>query len=83
MTTTLRRRWDFRRDVILRSVESSLRRLRTDRVDIPYLHDPDEHWHAASTTGIGALIELRDQGRVCHRRRYEPVGDARGARPAL
>lgn len=62
--STLRRRWDFSRDGILRSVEESLRRLQTDRLDIAYLHDPDEHWDAASTTGIGALIELRDEGVV-------------------
>ncbi|MFE7843622.1 aldo/keto reductase [Microbacterium sp. NPDC057407] len=62
VTTTLRRRWDFSRDGILRSVESSLQRLQTDRLDIAYLHDPDEHWDAASTTGIEALVELRDQG---------------------
>lgn len=62
--STLRRRWDFSRDGILRSVEDSLRRLKTDRLDIAYLHDPDEHWDAASTTGIDALIELRDQGVV-------------------
>lgn len=62
--STLRRRWDFSRDGILRSVEDSLRRLQTDRLDIAYLHDPDEHWDAASTTGIAALVELRDQGVV-------------------
>jgi D-threo-aldose 1-dehydrogenase len=57
-----RREWDFSRDGILRSVESSLDRLGLDRVDILYLHDPDNHWEAASTTGIDALIELREQG---------------------
>ena len=56
------RRWDFSRDGILRSVEASLERLGLDRVDILYLHDPDQHWDAASTTGVDALIELRDQG---------------------
>jgi D-threo-aldose 1-dehydrogenase len=56
------RRWDFSRDGILRSVESSLTRLGLDRVDILYLHDPDQHWDAASTTGVDALIELREQG---------------------
>ncbi|PQZ50934.1 MULTISPECIES: aldo/keto reductase [unclassified Microbacterium] len=61
---TVRRRWDFSRDGILRSVESSLERLGLDHLDIVYLHDPDEHWDAASTTGIDALIELRDQGVV-------------------
>jgi D-threo-aldose 1-dehydrogenase len=59
-----RREWDFSRDGVLRSVEDSLARLGLDRIDIAYLHDPDEHWDAASTTGIGALVELRDQGVV-------------------
>ena len=57
-----KRVWDFTRDGILRSVEDSLDRLGLDRIDIAYLHDPDDHWQAASTTGISALIELRDQG---------------------
>lgn len=64
VTTTLRRRWDFSRDGVLRSVEQSLARLQTDRLDIAYLHDPDDHEHAAMTTGIDALTELRDQGVV-------------------
>lgn len=59
-----RREWDFSRDGILRSVEQSLERLGLDRVDVLYLHDPDEHWEEASTTGIDTLIELREQGVV-------------------
>jgi D-threo-aldose 1-dehydrogenase len=59
-----RRVFDFSRDGILRSVEASLERLGVDRLDIAYLHDPDEHWAAASTTGVDALVELRDQGVV-------------------
>lgn len=59
-----RRVWDFSRDGILRSVESSLTRLGLDRIDIVYLHDPDDHWDAASTTGVDALVELREQGVV-------------------
>ena len=59
-----RRRFDFSRDGVLRSVEASLDRLGLDHIDIVYLHDPDDHFDAASTTGIGALIELRDQGTV-------------------
>ena len=59
-----RREWDFSRDGILRSLEGSLQRLGTDRVDIVYLHDPDDHFEAASTTGVDALVELRDQGVV-------------------
>ena len=59
-----RRVWDFSRDGVLRSVEQSLTRLGTDRLDIAYLHDPDDHWDEASTTGVDALAELRDQGVV-------------------
>jgi D-threo-aldose 1-dehydrogenase len=61
---TVRREWDFSRDGVLRSLEASLDRLGLDRVDIVFLHDPDEHWDAASTTGVDALVELRDQGVV-------------------
>lgn len=61
---TLRRRWDFSRDGIFRSLESSLERLGTERVDVVYLHDPDDHWDSASTTGVDALVELRDQGAI-------------------
>ncbi|MCZ9881209.1 aldo/keto reductase [Arthrobacter sp. B2a2-09] len=59
-----RRVWDFSRDGILRSVEESLSRLGTDYLDIAYLHDPDDHWKSASTTGMAALVELREQGIV-------------------
>lgn len=61
---TKRRVWDFSRDGILRSVEQSLARLGTDRLDIAYLHDPDNHWEQASSSGISTLVELRDQGVV-------------------
>jgi D-threo-aldose 1-dehydrogenase len=59
---TVKRRWDFSRDGILRSVDESLERLGLEHLDIVYLHDPDDHWEAASTTGVAALVELRDQG---------------------
>ncbi|MEO3754153.1 aldo/keto reductase [Streptomyces sp. B6B3] len=61
---TLRREWDFSRDGVLRSLEGSLERLGLDRVDVVYLHDPDDHFAEASTTGVAALVELRDQGVV-------------------
>lgn len=61
---THRREFDFSRDGILRSVEGSLERLGLDDIDILYLHDPDDHWPEASTTGVSTLIELRDQGIV-------------------
>jgi D-threo-aldose 1-dehydrogenase len=57
--------WDFTRDGILRSVEQSLNRLGMDRVDILYLHDPDQSGiEGAARTGAAALIELRDEGVV-------------------
>ncbi|UNK70508.1 aldo/keto reductase [Microbacterium sp. H1-D42] len=59
-----RREWDFSRDGVLRGIEESMRRLAVDRLDIVYLHDPDGHWEQASTAGVPALIELREQGVV-------------------
>ncbi|WP_433538469.1 aldo/keto reductase [Micromonospora sp. CA-249363] len=59
-----RRVWDFSRDGVLRSLEASLDRSGLDRVDIVYLHDPDEHWEQAASEGVPALVELRDQGVV-------------------
>ena len=59
-----RREWDFSRDGILRSIDESLTRLDLDDLEIVYLHDPDEHWEQASTEGVDALIELREQGLI-------------------
>lgn len=59
-----RRDWDFSRDGIFRSVEESLNRTGLDHFDILYLHDPDDYFEQASTEGISALIELREQGVV-------------------
>ncbi|MCD5344912.1 aldo/keto reductase [Agromyces sp. S2-1-8] len=61
---TTRREWDFSRDGILRSLESSLDRLGLAHVDIVYLHDPDQHEDQASREAFPALIELREQGVV-------------------
>jgi len=58
----LRRQWDFSRDGVLRSIEDSLERTGLDRLDIVYLHDPDDHWKQAADEAIPALAELRDQG---------------------
>ncbi|MEU5165808.1 aldo/keto reductase [Streptomyces mutomycini] len=61
---THRRRWDFTADGIRRSVEDSLGRLGLDRVDIVYLHDPDDHGEAAFREGYPALEKLRAEGMV-------------------
>jgi len=61
---THRRVWDFSRDGIRRSLEESLERLGLDRLDIVYLHDPDEHRAEVLETGYPALEELRAAGIV-------------------
>ncbi len=64
VAATHRRVWDFSRDGVLRSIDESLRRLGLDRVDIVYLHDPDDHWSEAIQSAYPALDELRAQGVV-------------------
>jgi D-threo-aldose 1-dehydrogenase len=59
---TMARRFDFSRDGVLRSLESSLDRLGVSRIDIVYVHDPDEHVEQAVAEAIPALTDLRDQG---------------------
>jgi D-threo-aldose 1-dehydrogenase len=56
--------FDFSRDGILRSLEDSLERLRVDRVDILYLHDPDDHWREAIEDAYPVLHDLRADGVV-------------------
>jgi len=59
---TLTRQWDFSRDGVRRSLDASLERLGLDRVDIVYVHDPDDYLDVAIHQAIPALVELRDQG---------------------
>ncbi|GAA1720201.1 aldo/keto reductase [Isoptericola hypogeus] len=59
-----RRVWDFSRDGVLRSLEASLERTGLDRIDVVYLHDPDDHEEQAFAEALPALVELRDQGVV-------------------
>ena len=56
--------FDFSRDGVLRSLEASLERLGLDRVDVVYLHDPDDHEAQARDEAYPALEELRAQGVV-------------------
>ena len=56
--------FDFSRDGVLRSFETSLQRLGLDRVDILLVHDPDDHADQAIREAFPALIELREQGLV-------------------
>jgi D-threo-aldose 1-dehydrogenase len=59
-----RRVWDFSADGVRRSLADSLRRLGLDRVDIVYLHDPDDHAEQALTEAYPALERLRAEGVV-------------------
>lgn len=59
---TSRRRRDYSRDGVLRSVEDSLRRLGVDRIDVLLVHDPDEYEREALEGAFPALDELRSQG---------------------
>jgi D-threo-aldose 1-dehydrogenase len=61
---TLRRRRDYSREGVLRSLESSLERMGLDRVDVVFVHDPDEHYREVLDGAYPALHELRDQGVV-------------------
>lgn len=61
---THRRRWDFSADGVRRSIEDSLERLGLDRIDIVYLHDPDDHAETAFHEAYPELEKLRAQGVV-------------------
>jgi D-threo-aldose 1-dehydrogenase len=56
--------FDFSRDGVLRSVEESLQRLGLERIDILFIHDPDEHWEQAISGAYPALEQLRADGVV-------------------
>jgi D-threo-aldose 1-dehydrogenase len=61
---THRRVWDFSEDGVRRTLEGSLERLGLDRVDVVYLHDPDDHAERAFREGYPALEKLRSEGVV-------------------
>jgi len=56
--------FDFSYDGVMRSFEESLKRLGLDRVDILYIHDPDDHYDEALLGAYPALVKLRDEGAV-------------------
>ena len=55
---------DFSYDGVMRSVDDSLARLRLDRVDILYIHEPDDHYEAALGGAFKALDRLRSDGSI-------------------
>jgi len=56
--------FDFSYEAVMRSVEESLERLGLDRIDILFIHDPDEHYDEALKGAYPALDKLRTQGSV-------------------
>ncbi len=61
-TPPVRPVFDYSRDGVLRSIEASLERLGVDRIDIAYIHDPDNHWEQAIGEAYPALEQLRAEG---------------------
>jgi D-threo-aldose 1-dehydrogenase len=61
---TLTRRFDFSADGVRRSLAESLARLDLDRVDVLYVHDPDDFLDTAIGQAIPALVRMRDEGVV-------------------
>jgi D-threo-aldose 1-dehydrogenase len=56
--------FDYSADGVRRSIDASLERLGLDRIDIAYIHDPDDHWPAAIEGAYPALHRLREEGVV-------------------
>ncbi|GGO93073.1 oxidoreductase [Wenjunlia tyrosinilytica] len=66
-------RYDYSYDGVMRSVEESLQRMLTDRVDVLLMHDVDRYTHGeaqpevfrqAVDEGFPALVRLREEGVV-------------------
>ncbi len=56
--------FDFSREGARASFVSSLERLGLDRVDIVFVHDPDDHYQAALAGAYPVLTELRAEGKI-------------------
>lgn len=61
---TRHRVWDFSAAGVRRSIEDSLERLGLDRIDVVYLHDPDDHAEQALAEAYPELARLRAEGVV-------------------
>ncbi len=63
-TEPVRPVFDYSGDGIRRSIEESLSRLGLERIDIAFIHDPDDHWRDAIEGAYPALHRLREEGVV-------------------
>ncbi|KRV48386.1 aldo/keto reductase [Wenjunlia vitaminophila] len=61
---THERVWDFSARGVRTSIEESLTRLGLDRVDIVYLHDPDDHEREAFDCAYPELERMRAEGTI-------------------
>ena len=55
---------DYSCDGVRRSLESSLERLGPDRIDIAFVHDPDDFYKEALDSAFPALEELRAESAI-------------------
>jgi len=62
--TDLVREFDYSPDGVRRSIDDSLVRLGLDRIDVVYVHDPDEFTPESLYGAFGALDELRSSGEI-------------------
>jgi len=56
--------FDFSARGVRESFATSLERLGLERVDILFVHDPDDHYEQAVAEAFPVLVELRNAGRV-------------------
>jgi D-threo-aldose 1-dehydrogenase len=56
--------FDFSHDGVMRSFESSLERLGIERIDILFVHDPDDHFEMVLKEAFPTLARLREEGVV-------------------
>jgi len=56
--------WDLSRHGVLRSLDESRERLRMERIDVVYIHDPDGRMEIALDEAMPTLVELRAAGVV-------------------
>jgi D-threo-aldose 1-dehydrogenase len=62
MSTALTRQLDYSADGIRRSIDDSLERMGLDRIDVIFVHDPDDYYREAMDGAFPALDALRRVG---------------------